>query len=92
MSEPGVDAEDVRHVATLARIDLEADEIEEFREDFADILEYFERLEEVPDVEVDEEIDNVLRPDEIEESLSAEEALANAAAREDGYFKGPPVG
>ena len=35
MSEPGVDAEDVRHVATLARIDLDADEIEEVREDFA---------------------------------------------------------
>ena len=86
-----VDDEEVRHIASLARIDLDDEEIERFTEQFGDILEYFEALEDVPEVESDADLTNVMRPDEVEESLTQEEALRNAPETEDGYFKGPNV-
>lgn len=91
MNEPSVSAEEVRHAARLARVDLDDEEVESFREEFAEILAYFDRLEAVPDRDRDEADENVLRSDVIEESLPVEEALRNAADTEDGYFKGPPV-
>ncbi|WP_178916760.1 Asp-tRNA(Asn)/Glu-tRNA(Gln) amidotransferase subunit GatC [Natronomonas gomsonensis] len=86
-----VDDEEVRHVASLARVDLDDEEVELFTEQFGDILEYFEALDDVPEVEREAELANVMRPDEVRESLSQEEALENAPETEDGYFKGPKV-
>lgn len=87
-----VDPDEVRHVASLARVDLEEEEVDRFAEQFADILGYFESLDEVPEIEAEPDLVNVLRPDEERESLSQEEALRNAPETEDGYFKGPRVG
>lgn len=87
-----VDPEEVRHVAGLARIDLDDEAVEEFASQFADILEYFERLDEVPEVEAEPDLVNVMRDDEVEGGLRHDEALDNAPETEDGYFKGPPVG
>jgi aspartyl-tRNA(Asn)/glutamyl-tRNA(Gln) amidotransferase subunit C len=91
MSDPVVDPEEVRHVASLARVDLEDTEVETFTEQFADILASFERLDEVPETEAEPDLTNVMRPDEVKESLDQDEALRNAADSEDGYFKGPKV-
>lgn len=91
MSEPAVDPSDVSHVASLARVDLDDDELELFAEQFADILAYFETLDEVPEVEREPDLTNVMRPDEIRDSLDQDEALQNAEEPEDGYFKGPRV-
>ncbi|ELZ10465.1 Asp-tRNA(Asn)/Glu-tRNA(Gln) amidotransferase subunit GatC [Natrialba aegyptia] len=86
-----VNPEAVRHVADLARVDLEADEVEAFTGQFADILEYFETLDEVPEVEREADLTNVMRPDEVRDSLDREAALQNAPETEDGFFKGPNV-
>ena len=86
-----VDDEEVRHVAELARVDLDDDEVERFTEQFGDILEYFEALDDVPEVEPDADLANVMRPDDVKEGLTQEEALRNAPETEDGYFKGPKV-
>ena len=91
MTETAVDAEEVRHVADLARVDLDDDEVAEFAEQFADILSYFDELDEVPEVDGDPDLVNVMRADEVREGLSQEEALRNARETEDGYFKGPRV-
>ncbi|WP_340100572.1 Asp-tRNA(Asn)/Glu-tRNA(Gln) amidotransferase subunit GatC [Salinibaculum salinum] len=91
MSDPAVDPDEVGHVADLARVDLTEEEREEFAEQFADILAYFETLDEVPEIEREPELTNVMRPDETRESLSQKEALQNAEETEDGYFKGPKV-
>jgi len=88
---PAVDAEEVRHVAELARVRLDDDEVEEFADQFGDILEYFEALDEVPETDREGELVNVMRPDEVEEGLSQEEALSNADETEDGFFVGPKV-
>ena len=87
-----VDPAEVRHVAELARVDLDEDEVERFAGQFAAILEYFETLDAVPEVESEPDLVNVMRPDDVQESLSQDEALRNAPETEDGYFKGPPVG
>ncbi len=91
MSEDAVSPEEVRHVAELARVDLGDDEVDRFTRQFADILEYFETLDEVPEVDREAPLANVMRPDEERESLDSEAALRNASETEDGYFKGPNV-
>ncbi|HET7325324.1 MAG TPA: Asp-tRNA(Asn)/Glu-tRNA(Gln) amidotransferase subunit GatC [Halococcus sp.] len=92
MSNTSVDPAAVRHVAALARVALEDDEAEAFAAQFADVLDYFEALDEVPEVESEPDLVNVLRADEAREGLTQEEALRNAPETEDDYFKGPPVG
>ncbi len=91
MSDTSVDPEEVRHVADLARVDLDEGDVERFAEQFGDILAYFETLDEVPEVESEPDLVNVMRDDEVGECLTQEEALANAPESEDGYFKGPNV-
>ncbi|AQL44439.1 asparaginyl/glutamyl-tRNA amidotransferase subunit C [Halorientalis sp. IM1011] len=91
MSDSAVEPEDVRHVASLARVDLDDEEVDRFVEQFADILDYFETLDEVPEVDEETDLANVMRADEVRDSLDQDEALANAPESEDGFFKGPKV-
>jgi len=91
MSEQRVDEAEVEHVASLARVDLDEGDAARFVEQFADILEAFDALDEVPAVDRDADLTNVMRPDEERDCLSQEEALANAPESEDGFFKGPNV-
>ena len=88
---PDVDGETVRHVADLARVDLADDEVETFAAQFADILADFEALDEVPAVDREADLVNVMRADEVREGLTQAEALDNAPETEDGFFKGPRV-
>jgi aspartyl-tRNA(Asn)/glutamyl-tRNA(Gln) amidotransferase subunit C len=91
MSTEPVDEQAVERVADLARVELEPADREAFAEQFREILGYFDTLEAVPDVESEPELVNVMRADEVEDSLSQEEALANATETESGRFKGPRV-
>jgi aspartyl-tRNA(Asn)/glutamyl-tRNA(Gln) amidotransferase subunit C len=91
MSDTPVDAQQVRHVADLARVDLDPDDVERFADQFGDILAYFETLDAVPETESEPALTNVMRPDETREGLSQDEALRNAPETEDGHFKGPRV-
>jgi aspartyl-tRNA(Asn)/glutamyl-tRNA(Gln) amidotransferase subunit C len=91
MSDDAVSPEEVRHVAELARVDLADEEVDRFTEQFADILEYFDTLDEVPAVDREAELTNVMRPDEVRDSLERADAVRNASETEDGYFKGPNV-
>jgi aspartyl-tRNA(Asn)/glutamyl-tRNA(Gln) amidotransferase subunit C len=86
-----VGPEEVRHVAGLARVALDEEETERFAEQLSDVLAYFDALDEVPEVDADPDLRNVLRTDETRDCLDQEAALANAPEREDGYFKGPRV-
>ncbi|QLG26463.1 Asp-tRNA(Asn)/Glu-tRNA(Gln) amidotransferase subunit GatC [Halorarum halophilum] len=86
-----VDPAEVHHVAELVRVDLTDEEAASFAEQFTDVLSYFEALDEVPEVEDEPDLVNVMRTDEVREGLDQEEALANAPESEGGYFKGPRV-
>ena len=86
-----VDPDEVRHVADLARVDLDDEEAAAFADQFADVLDYFAALDEVPEIEDDPDLVNVMRADEVRDGLSQAEALANAPESEAGFFKGPKV-
>lgn len=82
---------DVEHIARLACIELDDEELQEFTIQLNTILEYFEELEDVEAKLLQQEEDNVLRTDEITPSLSQQEALFNAPRVDGGYFRGPRI-
>lgn len=89
-----VDAEEVKDVAENARINLEDDEAEEFADEFEDILEMFETLDDVDTEDVEPsfhpvEVSPQTRKDEVEETLDKQEVFQNTDNEEDGMFKGP---
>ena len=82
--------EDVRKVASLARLKLSDDEIAEFSEQLGNVLDYVEVLNELDVSDVEPmahaaEVTNVLRNDATTDSLPRDNALANAP-RSDGQF------
>jgi aspartyl-tRNA(Asn)/glutamyl-tRNA(Gln) amidotransferase subunit C len=87
---------DVQYLARLARVALTPAEEEKFGAQLAQILGYFEKLNQL-DVSAIEAtahavpLVNVFRPDKIHSSLPNEEALRNAPARANGLFLAPKI-
>ncbi len=86
----------VRHVAMLARLGLEPGEEEFYAEQLSGILGHIDRLQEldteaIPPTAQVVEVTNELREDEPRRSLMQEQALANAPAKVDGYFRVPAI-
>ena len=91
-----IGAEEVVHVAHLARLKLSESEIELFTGQLNDILEYVDRLNELDTENVEPtahvlSLQNVWREDCVEESLPREKILANAPSKEQGFFKVPKI-
>ncbi len=91
-----IDAQQVRKVAKLARLDLTEAEIEEFTSQLGAILEYVEKMNELDTAEVEPlahclPIHNGFRADEVRESLGTEKTLANAPQRDGPFFKVPKI-
>lgn len=89
-----VEAEEVEEVAENARLELTTDEVEGFTDDFDEVLEMFQKIEEVDTEDTEPafhpvDVEAETREDEVEESLSFEEVFANTDNEEDGKFKGP---
>jgi aspartyl-tRNA(Asn)/glutamyl-tRNA(Gln) amidotransferase subunit C len=85
-------ADEVRHVAELAKLRLTEAEIEQVAGQLSAILEYAERLQEVDTSSVPPTpyilpLVNVMREDVPAPSLSNAEAWANAPDSEDGFFR-----
>jgi aspartyl-tRNA(Asn)/glutamyl-tRNA(Gln) amidotransferase subunit C len=85
-------ADQVLHIAKLARIALTPEEVERFRNQLSSILEHFAVLSEVPTEDVEPTayplpLENVMRTDEVAPSLPREDVLANAPEQEDGMFR-----
>jgi aspartyl-tRNA(Asn)/glutamyl-tRNA(Gln) amidotransferase subunit C len=91
-----VTIKDVEHIAALARLEFSDDEKEKFTHQLNDILQYIEKLNELDTSKVEPlshviELSNVFREDVVKPSISAEEALKNAPAKIDTFFKVPKV-
>lgn len=87
-----VSEKDVQHIAGLADVGISAGELGTFTHQFNAILEYFDILDRVEGKgQAERDLYNILREDEIEPSLSQEEVLRNAPAKEDGFIKAPRV-
>ena len=88
--------EDVRKVASLARLKLTDDEIAEFSEQLGNVLDYVEVLNELDVTDVEPmahaaEVTNALRDDAIRESLPRDAALANAPKSDGRFFLVPQI-
>jgi len=87
---------DVRYVAHLARLRLNAEEEAKLGRQLDQILSYIKKLDEV-DVSAVEPtahafpLVNVTRPDESRPSLRHEEAMKNAPAQANGLFMVPKI-
>jgi aspartyl-tRNA(Asn)/glutamyl-tRNA(Gln) amidotransferase subunit C len=84
--------EQVEHVAELAKLGLTEDEIETYRQQLSDILDYAAILQRLDTDHIDPTasvlpLHNVMREDKAAPSLSQDDALANAPAATDGFFQ-----
>lgn len=84
------------HVARLARLDLNDDEIDLFTGQLGDILAHAADIEaldvgDIPPTAHPLPLVNVLRADDVTPSVDREEVLAQAPAAEAGQFRVPPV-
>ncbi len=86
--------EEIRHIAKLARLHIEEEEIEDYREKLESILEYVEKLQElntddVPELQHAADVSNVFRDDEIGgcDSAIRERIVDNFSNREGDLLK-----
>lgn len=92
----GISADEVRRVADLARMGLDDAELDEMARQLGRILGYMEKLRELDTEGVEPTahvlpLRNVWREDVPGETLSPDEALANAPERQDNCFKVPKI-
>jgi aspartyl-tRNA(Asn)/glutamyl-tRNA(Gln) amidotransferase subunit C len=87
---------EVEHVAALARLKLNHEEIATFTGQMDAILSYVDKLSElntdgiIPTSHA-VPMENAFRPDEVRPSIGTENALENAPERVEGFFKVPKV-
>ena len=92
-----VSREVVEHVALLARLELSDEEIGRLQVEMGRILEHAERLQEIDTTDIEGTshvlpITNVYRAsDEVGESLTPEEAIANAPDSSENLFRVPRI-
>ncbi len=84
--------EEVRDIARLARVGLSDDEVSRLQSQLSQILDYFQRLQEVDTENVPPTahtlaMHNVMRDDEPRPSIDKEDVLANAPQREEDLFR-----
>ena len=84
--------EEVLHIARLARLGLSEEEVNRFQEQLSNILENFELLNRVDTTDVPPTtqsitLQNVVRDDEVSQSLPKDQILANAPRREGDFFR-----
>lgn len=87
---------EVAHLARLARLALDEDELDRYGGQLDVILGAVSRIREldtgdVPPTSHALPLTNVTRPDEVRPSLGQQAALASAPAAEDGRFRVPRI-
>lgn len=86
----------IDNLAHLARLQFSDDEKESLQKDLQSMIAFVEKLNEIdttgvePLLHMSSEI-NVLREDEVKNSITHEEALLNAPVQDDEFFKVPKV-
>ena len=91
-----VSKEEILHIAKLADLKINENEIDEYAKNLEDILDFMKVLDSVNTDNVEESIGtlnnvNVFRKDEIKEFEDKEALLQNAPEQEDNMFRIPKV-
>ncbi len=87
---------DVEHVAMLARLSINENELEVFTQQLNNILDYFEKIKKLDTSAVEPSthainINNVFRDDRTGQSLALDAVIENSPERKDGFFKVPKI-
>ncbi len=82
----------VQHIAHLARLEFEGDELNEIKGDMSKIIGFMDKLSELDTEDVEPLIFmtdkvNVLRDDKPKRTLTSEDALRNAPKKDSDYFR-----
>ncbi len=88
--------EQVRHVARLARLELDADDEQSLQANMSEILTYIDQLNQldtaaIPPTAQVGEAGTPMRDDVVTNRPAPDEMLANAPAREGHFFKVPKI-
>lgn len=91
-----IDRRVVEHIARLARLKMAETEIERYRADLSEILEYVQQLNQLDTSDVPPTAHpltshSVIREDEVGKSYSPNQALGNAPGRDGPFFTLPRV-
>ena len=84
--------DDVRHLASLARIGMTDDDLQKFRTDLSSILDHFDVLAAIDTAGVEPtnngaDLLNVMVADKARDSATHDQTMANAPTSEDAYFR-----
>jgi len=91
-----VNDELIDNLSKLARLEFNATEKEEIKNDLQKMISFIDKLNELdttgvePLLHISENV-NVLREDEVKENISRDEALKNAPLHDEQFFKVPKV-
>jgi aspartyl-tRNA(Asn)/glutamyl-tRNA(Gln) amidotransferase subunit C len=93
---PRINSQEVREIAALARLRLDEAEITRLTSELDGILGYIDTVQGLDTAAVEPmthavPFDCPMRPDEIEPSLSIDEALQNAPRRRENVFEVPRI-
>ncbi len=91
-----VTRKDVEHIAELARLNFQNEELENFTHQLNQILDYMEKLNELDTENIEPlshpvEGNNIFREDKLLASIPTNEALLNAPESDEQFFKVPKV-
>lgn len=92
-----ISREKVRQISRLARISLDEDELDSYRQDLSQILDWVSQLEKVetdsvaPFSDMGGNLFDCAREDLVEPAPSRESLLANAPEQADGFFTVPRI-
>ncbi len=91
-----VSKEDVKHIANLARLELNEEELEKYTKDLGNIVEFANTLSKIDVTGVEPtnhilDIKNVFRKDQLKDSYDREEILMNAPEKQAGCVSVPKV-
>lgn len=91
-----ITSDNVRHVARLARITLSDEQVEIFRKQLNDIVEYVEKLNEIETSNIEPTshivpLNNIFREDSMIPSLPRQEMLKNAPDSNERFYIVPKI-
>ncbi len=91
-----IDIKTINHIAKLARLEVSAQQAEQYSKQLTQILNYFEQISKVNTLGIEplvtpSEIESFWREDVVKKEDSAEAMTKNAPSRAGNLFKVPPV-
>lgn len=89
-----IDDEMMEYIGILAKLSLSEEEKEKAKKDMQEMLDYVEKLNELPTENVEPmthlfQMENVFRKDEVVNDVQSQEMLRNAPREKDGQYQVP---